>query len=325
MEISTPAHWEGYSSSFLDGYEVSIPAIKGLAEKDVLLNPETGDPTFKYIYYSSVINKTRRIPFFTACNVYREHWLSVDRAGTFRCDHRLPDNYQLSDDIYTQVNKKQKEQNKKVDKGHLVKREDVQWDEDKDEVKAGEAARATFFYTNACPQHHQLNNELWKHLENSVLVKGRSKKPLKATVFTGPVFSDEDPLLVFPNGVNYEIKCPIRFWKVIYYINESDELRCAAFIMSHKLFMERDGHIFYEPAVRGMKPERKKPVKPFLAFEENEKYQVTLTLLSELTQLSFTKAGEGLSETQVYSKLSMPARSRSVSFGESLEIRGLVL
>lgn len=303
--MSETKKWYGYQSNFIEGYEISMPIIPEKLTTDLAINTETGKPVFDYIYYSSVHSLSRKMPYYSASNIFREYWIKSERTGTFKADNRLLSGYQYSDDIYTQVNKKHTENNRKVDKGHLVRREDVQWEENKNEENAIEAAKATFFYTNACPQHHQLNNEIWKYLENSVLIKGHSKKPRKAIVFTGPIFSNSDPNLVFPEGINYDLKCPIRFWKVIYYVNELNELRCAAFIMSHKLLMERDGHVVYKPKVRNLKDNSEKADIPFLMFEENEKYQITLNLLSKLTNLQFPNAIEGLSKNQLYSKLTI--------------------
>lgn len=327
--MSTPKEWIGYVPGFLEGFLVPTPLIPNEKEGDVSVNTETGEGIFHYINYSSVHCRSRRMPFFSASNIYRESWLPIERAGTFTPDPRLAKEEQLSSTIYTELNKKTEEKNKKVDKGHLTRREDVQWAESKNKEKAQEAAESTFYYTNACPQHHQLNNELWKYLENAVLVRGRSKKPPKASVFTGPIFNDSDPLLVFPKEVKEQIKCPLRFWKVIYYVSEKDELHCAAFIMSHKLLMERDGHILRPVTSRGMELEKVKSEIPFLYFEENEKYQITLSLLQDLTGLQFPVAKEGLTKDQLYSKLTMkPVSGFRGSEGSQLvpiEIDGLVL
>lgn len=330
-------NWKGYDSTFLDGFEIPMPKLNKSQKKDIALNQETNSVELPFIYYSSIQSKSRRMPFFTAGNLNRDAWMQSGRDGTFRNDDRLNKDEQLSTPIYTQLNKKHKEKNKKVDKGHLTRREDVQWDLKKNESKAVEAAKATFFYSNACPQHHQLNNEIWKYLEDSVLRRGRSRVPLKAIVFTGPIFKDTDPLLVFPKGVDHQIKCPIRFWKVIYYVTEDGKLRCAAFMMSHKLLMERDGHIEKKVAVRSAKMVEEKVDIPFLAFEENEKYQVKLSLIEEQTGLKFKKAKEGLTKDQLYSKLSAKPKSNmrglkvtTESFASSLsqlpiEIEGLKL
>lgn len=333
--MSKYKNWKGYDEGFLDGQKIPIPTLDKSLTKDLSVNLDTKETIFNYIYYSSVHSKSRRMPYFTASNISREHWVAVERKGVFTPDDRLAKNEQLSTSIYSQLNKKHPEKNKKVDKGHLTRREDVQWNQNKNSDKALEAAKATFFYTNACPQHHQLNNEIWKYLEDAVLIRGRSKKPLKATVFTGPVFKETDPLLVFPKNNQSQIKCPLIFWKVIYYINEKNELRCAAFIMSHKLLMERDGHIMLPVKKRSLADTKEKAEKPFLMFEENEKYQLKLSLLEQYTGLKFKKAKEGLTKDQLYSKLSAKPTTnlRSLESTKDLavqnvppiEILGLVL
>jgi len=333
--MSSKKKWKGYNSKFLTGFDVSFPKLSASQKKDIAYNKETTKEELPFIYYSSIQSKSRRMPFFTAGNINRDAWIQSGREGTFTTDDRLEKEEQLSNTIYTKLNKKHTEKNKKVDKGHLVRREDVQWDAKKDEASAVEAAKATFYYSNACPQHHQLNNEIWKYLEDSVLRRGRSKKPLKAIVFTGPIFKSTDPMLVFPSGVDYQIQCPIRFWKVIYYVNEEKELRCAAFMMSHKLLMEKDGHIEKKTAVRGAKFVEEKADIPFLMFEENEKYQVKLSLIEKETGLKFKKAKEGLTKKQLYSKLSAKPKTnlRGLKTTEEsfiadqlpVEIEGLVL
>ncbi len=333
--MSSKKNWVGYDAKFLDGFEIPLPKLSEAQKKDIALNKETKKKELPFIYYSSIQSKSRKMPFLTAANINRDAWLQSGREGTFGFDDRINTDEQLSTTIYTQLNKKHKEKNKKVDKGHLTRREDVQWDSKKNADKAIEAAKATFYYSNACPQHHQLNNEIWKYLEDAVLRRGHSRKPFKAIVFTGPILKDTDPLLVFPKGVEYKIQCPIRFWKVIYYVNEDKALRCAAFMMSHKLLMERDNHIEKKIAVRGAKIVEEKVDIPFLMFEENEKYQVKLSLLEEQTGLKFKKAKEGLTKDQLYSKLSAKPKTnmRSIkAMPESLvlsqlpvEIEGLVL
>jgi endonuclease G, mitochondrial len=44
------------------------------------------------------------------------------------------------------------------DKGHMVKREDVQWGHSI--AVASKAADSTFFYTNAVPQHAKLSQQI---------------------------------------------------------------------------------------------------------------------------------------------------------------------
>ena len=59
----------------------------------------------------------------------------------------------------------------------MTRREDVQWGIT-DEA-AQEAADSTFFYPNAVPQHKELNQRIWKRLENYILHTETRKKSLK--------------------------------------------------------------------------------------------------------------------------------------------------
>lgn len=299
--MATPKTWKGYDPDFLDGFSIPIPDM-GEWKNDLAINSETDKPELPFIYFSSFQSASRRLPLVTASNIYRDKWVQAGRDGQFKKDERIGDNEQFTPKIYTGINKLQKESERKMAKGHMVRREDVQWDINNNEEKAVEAAIATFHYTNASPQHQALNNVIWKQLENSILRRGRSREPYKAIVFTGPILDTKDPLLVIHDDQEEnKIKCPLRFWKIIYYVSEQDELRYAAFIMSHKEEVEADGYV--------AKPlklfEVYAPVeKPFLDFDEKEKYQVNISLIEKLTGLKFKKAKEALEEGKS-SKLSL--------------------
>lgn len=172
----------------------------------------------------------------------------------------------------------------------MTKREDVQWDVNGDEDEAQNAAISTFFYPNAVPQHDALNNGPWKHLENSVIIKGRVPEPAKVSVFTGPVLDDLDPEFKVKLHDGSIFKIPILFWKVIYYLKEDGKLYHAGFLMGQINPLRRD-ELINEIGFRDFEIAKKETsLKPFLEFKEDENYQVSVSLIAKLTGLKFQNA-----------------------------------
>jgi endonuclease G len=321
--MPSPNTWTGYDPDFLDGFNVPIPDF-GKWESDLAINNETGTPELPYIHYSSFQSSSRRLPVVTASNIFRTKWVQGPATSTFRADPRIGTHEQLSTAIYKAVNSNQPDVARKMAKGHMVRREDVQWTLSDNPEDALEASASTFFYPNASPQHQAVNNVIWKSLENSILIKGRSRDPQKVIVFTGPVLSSRDQWLVIPGDDENEIRCPMRFWKVIYYVTKDNELRYASFLMSHKEEVEEDGYV----TTRLKLVEIFESIeKPFLDFDEKEKYQVNISLIEKLTDLKFPEATEAL-EKDSFRALSMEIQEGIKAFSEFHSeplVEGLVL
>ena len=291
----TPQEWDGYKEAFLDGFTIPLPGLTDTLKAEAAVNNETGSFELPFLYFTSIHSQARKVPIFTASNIFRDKIVSIGREGNFKKDHRIEQHHQLNDTYYSGLNSIQSDFQKKIAKGHMTRREDVQWDENGDTEKAENAAKATFFYTNACPQHQGINNGIWKALENSILIRGHSRNPKKAIVFTGPVLDKKDPFFVTSSGMNEKVQCPLRFWKVVYFVNDKNELRCAAFLMSQKTEVFRDGFVItnlLHPETNQLSVSETE--KPFLDFDERATYQVNVSEISRLTGLGFKKAKEAL-------------------------------
>lgn len=277
----------GFNNYFLgDNFVVNIPDYEKYAN-DVAINNKTHMHELDYIYYSVIQSKSRRVPIVSASNIYRVKFEKIDRSGNFKEDSRIKKNEQLITKDYSLFNTIKAAA---IEKGHMTKREDVQWDIDGDEDNAQNAAISTFFYPNAAPQHDSLNNGPWKHLENSVIIKGRVPEPAKVTVFTGPVLDDLDPEFKAKLNDGSTFKIPILFWKVIYYLKEDGKLYRAGFLMGQINPLRRDD-LINEIGFRDFDlVEKKTSLKPFLGFKEDENYQVPVSLIEELTHLKFQEA-----------------------------------
>lgn len=278
---------KGYDVHFLgDNFMVDIPDYEEYKD-DIAINNETTKDKLDYIYYSVIQNKSRRVPIISASNIYRVKFEQVERSGSFKKDGRINDNEQLSSDDYKQFNTIK---TAIIEKGHMTKREDVQWDFNGVEEDAQKAAISTFFYPNAVPQHDSLNNGPWKYLENSVIIKGRVPEPAKVSVFTGPVLDKLDPEFKVRLKDGSIFKIPILFWKVIYYFKSDGLLYRAGFLMGQLNPLRKDD-LINEIGFRDFDIAKKtSSLKPFLEFKEDENYQVSISLIEDLTKLKFQDA-----------------------------------
>jgi endonuclease G len=164
-----------------------------------------GGAVFDYTHYSLIMNRDRRTAMLTANNIDAARKVQIGGGLTWRMDERLGDN-QLGRETYD---------HNQIDKGHLVRREDVLWGS---VAEARAANKATYFYSNASPQHKNFNQDEWKELEDWVLERATDLS-YRLCVFTGPVFTDSDPTLMdLPpelRAVSRPAQLPAAFWKVI--------------------------------------------------------------------------------------------------------------
>lgn len=273
----------GYNSRFLGTkFSVRMPDYSKYG-RDVAINNSTGKAVLDYIYYSVVQSKSRRVPIISASNIYRIKFDRIDNSGSFKKESRIADEEQLTAKDYKRFNTLRAAT---IEKGHMTKREDVQWDINGNKKDARLAANSTFYYPNAVPQHDALNNGPWKHLENSVIIKGRVPEPAKVSVFTGPVLDERDPTYKTGLAEGSPFKIPVLFWKVIYYLMQDGKLYKAGFLMGQLDPLRRD-QLIDEVSRRELEAYK---LQPFLEFKDDENYQVPVTMIEKLTKLKFAKA-----------------------------------
>jgi endonuclease G len=103
---------------------------------------------------------------------------------------------------------------KKIDRGHVVRREDICWGSTANEAQFGNSD--TYHYTNCTPQHESFNqsqlNGLWGEFENHIQKQVRALDG-RMVVLAGPVLSDDDPTHGYPG--EKPIQVPMRYWKVV--------------------------------------------------------------------------------------------------------------
>jgi endonuclease G len=86
------------------------------------------------------------------------------------------------------------------DRGHLVPAGDMKW--------SAEGMRASFYFSNICPQNKKLNTGLWSSIERQC--RTWAAKYGEITIITGPVIEDTMNRL----GKN-EVGIPDKFYKVV--------------------------------------------------------------------------------------------------------------
>ncbi len=89
----------------------------------------------------------------------------------------------------------------------------------------------TFHFTNSAPQHRNLNRTTWRNLEDYVL-KNAKKHDLKVSVFTGPVFRDDDMLY------RGSFQIPAEFWKIVALVKDDGNLSVTAYLQTQKNLIE---------------------------------------------------------------------------------------
>lgn len=310
--------YEGYKADFLgNDFIVDLPTLSDTQKNDLVSVDGADDHVARYINYSLMLSSSRRLPFFTASNIDGSLFKRAVRDDNWRKDERINESQQLGKELYGA-------EKSDFDKGHMTKREDVQWG---DSIAiASKAADSTFFYTNAVPQHAKLNQKIWRNLEDYVLHTEAKENKLKISVFTGPVLGQKDPYFVTPvNGERIEI--PILFWKVIVFTKSDQSLYRAGFLMSQSSLLYSN-EIVEERLVEVKTDED----RLFMQFTEADTYQVNVSTIERLTKLTLPSALEPFTDDRkiklILKEIDVKASIRngaSIEQQLGFEIAGLLL
>ena len=237
------ANRAGYDAGHLGDFVVPLPGTAAVAD-DVLAVPDRDDGRLDYEHFTVVMSRSRRLALFTAVNIDGKASVSVPRGGDpWAFDGRIPQAAQAGDELYA---------NNDFDRGHLVRREDPNWG-----GTAATANRDTFHFTNCAPQLSGYNQTTWLSLEDFILGSTR-RVGERATVFTGPVFRDTDP-------VYRDVAIPLAYWKVVAFVHDDGRPSASAYMIDHDV------------DVGGMS----------LVLGAFKTYQRSVRSIEELTRLSF--------------------------------------
>lgn len=268
--------YKGFNPEFLKDdvvtENVTLPILGNRHKNDLAPVSDNTKSIVDYFNYSVQLSISRKLPFFTASNIDGILFKKASRAASWKKDERVKD-YQWGTELYSA-------DKSDFDKGHMTKREDVQWGETPG--LAQKAADSTFFYSNAAPQHKDLNRAIWKSLEDYILHTETRPNSLKVCVFTGPILSKNDP--AFVTKIKDEtILIPTLFWKVIVFPKSDGKLYRVGFMMSQNRLLIENG-IVEELEVSSDEDEL------FMQFDDAATYQVNISLIEKLADIKFPKA-----------------------------------
>ena len=223
----------GYDPEFIGSGKLKAP-WPGLpkANTDDLARPSDEDPAkpfeIRYTHFGVRFSRSRRQPVMTAVNIDGAHKVPIKRKGDrWFHDLRIPAAIQLGKDDYA---------DEEIDRGHMVRREDPNWDPavpvgNPGDVVTELATRAnfdTFHYTNSAVQHGDFNSgrAKWLGLEEYILQSAKTHG-FKACVFTGPVMRDTD------ESIGPGVIAPREFWKLVV-MEDADQhqLHATAYLLS---------------------------------------------------------------------------------------------
>lgn len=293
----------GYDPNFL-GIPLALPTLTEQAMKFGPIATVLGrtDGVLCYEHFSVVLSASRRLAFFTAVNIDGNQSSSSGKGDAWYYDARVPATCQIGDELYG---------NEPVgnyfDRGHLVRRLDPVWG---DSATAARANSDTFHWTNCSPQYWRFNqgNELWQGLENYIL-SNTDQDNLKASVFTGPVFREDD-------RIHRGIGIPQSFWKLVAVVDGAGRLYTSAYVVSQKAYAT---DIPFEQ----------------LPIGDVNHFQVSVARLESLTGLSFgdtigaadVRAGRPEQPLRGLSDIQHPRRSRSpqAGFGQFASLEDFLL
>ena len=213
----------GFSAAFLgDAARAELPElVHAHARRDVARLAD-GSIELKYQHFSTVQCMSRRMPFYSACNLDGSTGKRVPRHDTWSYDGRIKKEHQMLREAYGS------QQDGKFSRGHMTRRQDPNWGP---YPVARRANIDTFFATNACPQWQPFNEGLWGDLEDYILgnADGDDKR---VSVFTGPFLRQDDP-------ARFGIRIPRDFWKIVAFISEATgQLAAIAYVMSQGRYLD---------------------------------------------------------------------------------------
>lgn len=310
---------KGYAPDFLGiGFNVDLPEISG--EISAHIAPLKNDQGYVLDYhnYSVVQHADRRLPMFTASNIYGRKVKSISRKTLFPGgrdrwlkDPRIEGDHQWGTELYSA-------KAYDFDKGHMVKREDVQWGDNDEQAK--EAAQTTFYYTNAAPQHAKVNRSIWLKIEDYILHEETVGEDLKVNVITGPVLQANDPIFV-EEVRGTEVRLPTLYWKVVYFVKGGLALYHVAFLVGQQGVLEKNGITHPKVTERGVESYD----DLFMNFEEADTFQVNVSFVEQLTGLKFHEAIDPFQGDRCSKLILQEVNVRGMEGGTQTFVEGLML
>jgi endonuclease G len=251
---------EGFDENFL-GQSVPMPALRRLASKETVL--------LTYTHFSILMRLDKRLAAVTGLGIDGARLMDLDRSGiNWRLDPRLREDQQTGERVYARND---------IDRGHLVRRASAVWGETR--AEAAQANADTFHYTNAAPQAAEFNQslELWLCME-TYLLEHAADNSRRLVVFTGPIFSETDPVY---RGADI----PLRYFKIAVFIHKG-ELAATAYVVDQTPQLAELPDVPRPGAIDSGAMDEAPPLGPFRTF------QTPIRDIAELTGLNLDQLVE---------------------------------
>jgi len=211
-----------YNPEFIVGRSIPLPTPSKRVMESVFEK--------RYIHHSRhslLFNENRGFAFVSAHNIDGSTLsLSQYTTRSFKNDPQIqPTSLQVDRNRGYRASRDNEFGPNPWDQGHLARRKSLSWG---GEAEAGVAERESDMWSNIVPQHEHLHDDAWGNIEDWML-EHVVKDGHRACVFTGPVFTDDDPEHI--NGPNEDpIRIPAGFWKVVS-VELNGAMRSAGFLV----------------------------------------------------------------------------------------------
>jgi len=278
----------GYKPTFLGSGGLAVPLPKlsaSLQPKVAALKDRPDQFELKYFNYSVVMNRERKLAFFSAVNIdgKRQQDVGKREGDSWLRDPRIDEADQIGDEFYRKQATLEADRSKNpFDRGHLVRRLDATWGTTVALAKAH--GDDSFHFTNSTPQFWAFNQgkQLWAGLEDftrDIVLKDKNRM----IVMNGPIFDGPDApagSLPRPSDASHAdpafggVRIPKYFWKLMVVVR-GGKLAATAFVMS-----QRD-------QILGIDRIQESAMFEALSAAQVKVFQVSLADLAAFTNLDF--------------------------------------
>ena len=284
----------GYRPDFIGSGKLAVPLPKisaSLKSKIATLKSKPAQSELKYFNYSVVMNKERKLAFFSAVNIDggKQQDVGKREGDSWLRDPRIDPKFQIGDEFYRKQSTLEADRTANpFDRGHLVRRLDATWGSTVAEAK--QHGDDSFHFTNCSPQFWSFNQgkQLWAGLEDFTRDSSLLQNKDKGIVMNGPIFDGPDAegaKLPDPSEPAHKdptfdgISIPKYFWKILI-AKSGGSLKAAAFIVSQRNL------------IMGIERIKEADMFEALSAAQVHLFQVSIVQLTKLTKLDFGKLAD---------------------------------
>ena len=168
------------------------PTIEQYDDLEIpLLRTDQEQQLIRHTGYTVSYNQSWRIPNWVAYELTREDTKGTEKRGNRFIVDPLTEGYTASNTDYARSG---------YDKGHMAPAADMKW--------SSKVMKESFYFSNICPQHPELNRRRWKDLEEKTRDWAMADSAI--VIICGPIIGAQPKTI----GKN-QVVVPQQFFKVI--------------------------------------------------------------------------------------------------------------